>query len=146
MHILLTSAKFTNRQLKNINHVRKYLGVERISCMASSRGDIQYQCFYTGDNDNPPTFPMEININQDRPTEASWKDWRDASAHWVNANSGKLHKQLGRWIAPPKQMLRVWRCYRTKFKARVRNPTGRFDEYTYYVTGTPHKQAPSEPA
>ena len=119
MDAIVSSERFTDTQVRQLNYCRLFLQAVSISDLSKSGGEELDPGKLRG---APSLFSSQtkwVRFHQERPSEAEWRLWRQANQLWSDA-SGRLYEPLGRWIHPEKQRRNYHFAYRLHNQLVVR--------------------------
>ena len=105
-------AKKKSAKLRRINYCRMYLNVLLLSDITTACGTKIDPAMYQGYPANTESTTDHHQVNQNRPNEKAWKDWR-AFLHKLcgRTKDRRLIVPLKDWIVPAPQMRRQWKFY-----------------------------------
>ena len=93
----LEAEQFTNHEIQRINYCRLYLGALPLADLATTSGDRLDQAKLAGNPSLVSTVPKWMRIHQDKPSDDTWKLWKQANALW-SLPDGTLTQSLGPWL------------------------------------------------
>jgi exonuclease III len=97
MDHILQCKQFTNAQIRRLNYCRLYLQAVTISDVTTTSGLHLDSSKQKGEISLYSSVTQCVRVNQDRPSDASWKLWRRANLLWSDSD-GKLILPLGSWL------------------------------------------------
>ena len=157
MDIAVSSKKFGPTALKRINYCRMYLNVLLVSDISTPNGQRIDHAAYAGDRENLHSIELGHSVNQARPNEKAWADWKRC-LHLVASRDEhhSLKEPLGAWIVAPTEYAREWPHYYSNITDRLYRHTALgysvhhrirhdFDKDTdVYIDTLPHDAIPVE--
>ncbi len=109
MDLVLQSNNFDPKEIRLINYCRMYLQAVTMADLCLADGVSLDPALLSGHPAPTSSVSKWIHINQARPSEPSWRLWRQACSLWSMNN--KLHFPLGPWIQPGDKLRRTWPYY-----------------------------------
>ena len=104
---------FTPAQIKRINYCRMYLNVVFLSDVCNAAGTAIDPAMLTGDFDATMSKCNHHRVNQARPGDLAWDDWRRAlhmfcTSPYTAVKTLKPECQLSDWLYPVGELRRQW--------------------------------------
>ena len=110
MDVAISSKKFGPAALKRINYCRMYLNVLLLSDITTPNGKYIDPAAYEGNRRALHSEATGQNVNQTRPNEKAWAEWRKCLHLLSNRTSQHtLTNPLGPWVVPPNDYARQWK-------------------------------------
>jgi hypothetical protein len=110
MDHVISSGKFTNKEITQVNYCRMHLQVTTVSDVCQANGTFIDEAFRDGNLDESSSSSKWLHVNQPRPSQPIWSLWTRALSYWFDYE-GIIHKPLGPWILPGNQLRRTWPSY-----------------------------------
>ena len=109
MDVALSSGKFGPAALKRINYCRMYLNVLLLSDITLPHGKCLDAAAFEGDQDLLLSYHPGPSVNQHRPNDKAWAEWKRCLHLVCHRNAHhSLKEVLGPWTAPPQEYARHW--------------------------------------
>ena len=103
------SHNFTKGQTKRVNYCRMYLNVVTVSDIANAAGTHIDPGMYSGNLNSMSSSSKWHPVNQARPDDKSWKQWRRLLHLLCQRRHTKtLREPLGAWLVEPNALRRHW--------------------------------------
>ena len=125
MDRVLEAEKFTNHEIQRINYCRLYLGALTLADLATTSGDRLDQAKLAGNPSLVSTVPKWMRVHQDKPSDDTWKLWKQANALW-SLPDGTLAQTLGPWLLSNADSRISHLAYATRSLLFVRKANGEY--------------------
>jgi hypothetical protein len=140
MDAVLSSDIFDNRSIQLINYCCLYLRAITVSDISLANGRSLDLSMVRGVPSLLSSKSKLIWINQSRPSEASWTQWRKACRIWSKSD-GSLIEPLGKWLHRHSTLRGQWPAmYHRQTKQLYITSPASTTTVTGYIRGSYHTQ------
>ena len=109
MDMAINSKKFGPTALRRINYCRMYLNVLLLSDITTPNGQRIDDAAYLGNRDDLHHFETHDRVNQPKPNDKAWTEWRKClNLFCNNSYHHTLKTPLGAWTVPPHDYAKEW--------------------------------------